>query len=148
MSCPGLSIVLLEQFVLVRAWHMAWPLREGPARALLCATFLLKNREWGRRRELFSVSPDLWILCTFLLGICESCCTLHWDQMEPAKSQVPQHYQRNRALINPESHEPSSTCSVQISLEHHRISPTNKLHYRVGHHLPIPSHSWSFSSCG
>lgn len=68
--------------------------------------------------------------------------------MGPDKGQVPRHYQGNRALINPESLEPSSTCSVGAFPEQRRISPARKLHYRAGHHLPFLSHSWPFLSRG
>lgn len=98
--------------------------------------------------ELFNVQPDLWIPCTSFLEIWESSCTLLWVQIAPDRRREPRHSQGDRALINPECHEPSSTCSGGAFLEHHRISPTRKLHYRAGHRLPFPSPSWLFSSCG
>lgn len=74
-------MVLLRQFLLVRSLAHGLASEEGACQStpLSC---LSPEKHW-ERRELFNMQPDLWILCTSFLETWESCCTLHWDQMQP-----------------------------------------------------------------
>lgn len=117
-------VVLMGKFVFTAwqgAWHLSRPLRKGLPRHLSEPSFPWKTRNEGRGGgRAFSLQPNMWTPCVSLKGILESSCTLHWDQTELNMKQASKHYKGNRALINPESCEPNSVCSVGVFLEHHK----------------------------